>query len=344
MHVTHAFHAKLYARSRVVRDILGHRSPAVMPMSVEAECEIREIVAQSRGGDFLVRNTQQVFQVLQKHGLLSTMRIPPLLVGVHPQNRDGACLVVQDVHELLESIVQVGFVPTRVNAVGIEVNERSERDFNVQLATSAGQQLGEVDGDSLNVLSLSASHTNWALRLIAGSAPHQSEIISVNGCVSRELVLRRDPIVHAHAVSGLEWQVIAAEVGVKFPELLQVIQASFNASLQKQESEMQLLRRVCTLISRCGEGSAPDYLQIKKQALASKPPCAEALPGLFKFGMRLLDSKHYVSCAFLRVSFPHDCISNAHIYIQGIAEEPQHFSLLNPKCLPAPTARAKVLA
>ena len=49
MHVTHAFHAKLYARSRVVRDILGHRSPAVMPMSVEAECEIREIVAQSRG-------------------------------------------------------------------------------------------------------------------------------------------------------------------------------------------------------------------------------------------------------------------------------------------------------
>ena len=143
MHVTHAFHAKLYARSRVVRDILGHRSPAVMPMSVEAECEIREIVAQSRGGDFLVRNTQQVFQVLQKHGLLSTMRIPPLLVGVHPQNRDGACPVIQDVHELLESIVQVGFVPTRVNAVGIEVNERSERDFNVQLATSAGQQLGE---------------------------------------------------------------------------------------------------------------------------------------------------------------------------------------------------------
>ena len=59
MHVTHAFLAKLHARSRVVRDILGHRSPAAgMPMSVEAECEIREIVAQSRGGDFLVRNVQ----------------------------------------------------------------------------------------------------------------------------------------------------------------------------------------------------------------------------------------------------------------------------------------------
>ncbi|CAE7275505.1 unnamed protein product [Symbiodinium pilosum] len=177
--------------------------------------------------------------------------------------------------------------------------------MNVIATSDPGQQLGEVDGDSLKVLSLSASHTNWALRLIAGGAPHQSEIISVNGCVSCELVLRRDPILHAHAVSGLEWQVIAAEVGVKFPELLQMAQASFNASLQKQESEMQLLRRVCTLISRCGEGSAPDYLQIKKQALASKPPCPEALP--------------------------------------GIAEEPQHLSLLNPKCLPAPTARAKVL-
>ena len=50
-----------------------------------------------------------------------------MAVGVHPQNRDGAALVTQDVHELLESIVQVGFTPSRVNAIGIEVASEGER-------------------------------------------------------------------------------------------------------------------------------------------------------------------------------------------------------------------------
>ena len=59
-------------------------------------------------------------------------------VGVHPQNRDGACLITQDVHELLDSISQVGFVPSRVHAVGIEIFKASERAFNEDLVQSAG--------------------------------------------------------------------------------------------------------------------------------------------------------------------------------------------------------------
>ena len=54
--------------------------------------------------------------------------------------------MTQDVHELLESIVQVGFTRSRVNAIGIEVASEGEREFNKQLVMSAGSQLTAPGG------------------------------------------------------------------------------------------------------------------------------------------------------------------------------------------------------
>ena len=75
--------------------------------------EITRLVEESsRKGDFLVRNVQQIFAVLKRHSLIQRMRIPPKAVGVHPANRDGSCIVTQDVHELLDNIAAVGFEPS----------------------------------------------------------------------------------------------------------------------------------------------------------------------------------------------------------------------------------------
>ena len=101
-----------------------------MPLSAEVERQVAALIEGSKNGEFLVRNVQEIFSILRRNSLLTTMRIPPMAVGVHPQNRDGAALVTQDVHELLESIVQVGFTPSRVNAIGIEVASEGEREFN----------------------------------------------------------------------------------------------------------------------------------------------------------------------------------------------------------------------
>ena len=270
-----------------------------MPMSPEAEAEITAMVEESKGGDFLARNVQDIFVVLKRHGLLSTMRIPPLHVGVHPSKRDGACLVTQDVHELLDSICQVGFVPSRVQAVGVEVCDPKEREFNAQLVHSSGEALGCMDASILKVLSLSASHTNWALRLIVSRAPHNTGVVSVEGRISMELVQQRDPVLAEHAQVGLHWQIVSAEVAKRFPDLLLMIQASYNATLQKTESELQLLRRVCTLLARHGAGSTPDYATVKKQALASRPPCGDSLPGIFKFALRQLCCRHEVFLFYL---------------------------------------------
>ncbi|CAE7482170.1 unnamed protein product [Symbiodinium pilosum] len=256
-----------------------------MPLSAEVERQVAALIEGSKNGEFLVRNVQEIFSILRRNSLLTTMRIPPMAVGVHPQNRDGAALVTQDVHELLESIVQVGFTPSRVNAIGIEVASEGEREFNKQLVMSAGSQLGQMDSEALKALSLSGSHTNWALRLVASGSPHASDIISVNGHVSFELVEKRDKCLADHAREGLTWQIIASEVGRRFPELLQMVQASCNATLQKTESELQLLRRVCSLLSKVADGK-PDYKLIKKQALASKPPCGDSLAGIYAFALK----------------------------------------------------------
>ena len=43
------------------------------------------------------------------------------MVGVHPRNRDGAGVAVQEVHALLADILDTGFVQILVSALAFEV-------------------------------------------------------------------------------------------------------------------------------------------------------------------------------------------------------------------------------
>ncbi|CAE7245005.1 unnamed protein product [Symbiodinium sp. CCMP2456] len=235
------------------------------------------------GETFPALYTFELFGVLRQASLMSTMVLPPLSVGVHPQNRDGIMLHQKDCHELLDSIAQVGFVASRVEAIGVEVCSEAEREYNVQLCSAAAGKLGSMDPAALKILSLSASHTNFALRLVASAAPHESDSLSVNGILSLEQVRSRDPVLAQHVEHGLTWQVIAKEVALAHPELLQLVQSSQNATLVKSESELQLLRRVFSL---CSRPNPPDFQGVKKMALSSKPPCGETFPALYTFALR----------------------------------------------------------
>ena len=244
-----------------------------MPLAPEVYGEIAALLRKSEGGDFLVKSVSELFEVLRKAGLLTDMRIPPLSVGVHPQNRDGLMLNATDVHQLLDSISHVGFVPSRVDAIGIEVASEQDHMYNQRLVDGAGGSLGSMDSKLLKVLSLSASHTNFALRLVACSARHESAELSVNGVLSLQQVKARDGVLAEHVERGLCWRVISKEVAEAFPSILQLIQASQNATLQKSESEVQLLRRIFSLAS---SQDSPDFQAIKKVALSSKPPVPNA--------------------------------------------------------------------
>lgn len=254
-----------------------------MPLQPEVYGEIAGLLRKAEGGDFLVKSVSDLFVVLRRTGLLTDMRLPPMAVGVHPQNRDGLMLNATDVHQLLDSISQVGFVPSRIDAIAVEIGSEEERLYNQRLVDAAGGALGSMDSKVLKVLSLSASHTNWTLRLVACSARHDSAELCVNGALSLEQVKARDAVFAEHVELGLNWRVISREVAEAFPSVLQLIQAAQNATLQKSESEIQLLRRIFSLAR--GHVS-PDFQSIRKVALSSKPPCGECFPALYSFAMK----------------------------------------------------------
>ena len=128
-----------------------------------------------------------------------------------------------DVHQLLDSISHVGCVPSRVDAIGNEVASEQDRMYNQRLVDGEGGSLGSMDSKLLKVLSLSASHTNFALRLVACSARHESAELSVNGVLSLQQVRARDGVLAEHVERGLCWRVISKEVAEAFPSILQLI-------------------------------------------------------------------------------------------------------------------------
>ena len=149
----------------------------------------------------------------------------------------------------------------------------------------AGGQLGEMNGEQLKVVSLAGSHTNFMLRLIAQGAPHESSVCSVGGRLNLELVDQRDPALARYARQGLQWEVLSRQVAEQWPSFLDLVQSAMNATLQKQESEMQLLRRVHGMVA---SAQSPDFQKIKTAALASKPPCSGSLPGIYLFALKFL--------------------------------------------------------
>ena len=81
--------------------------------------------------------------------LLTEMRLSPLVVGVHPLNRDGAGIICSYCHELLDSVLTVGYVPGRITAMAVEITDDSVRKFNEDLVRGANGLLGELDGSRL---------------------------------------------------------------------------------------------------------------------------------------------------------------------------------------------------
>ena len=242
---------------------------------------------ESQEGDKMVRVVQDVLAFLRQHHLLTQMRLPPQYVGVHPSNRDGYGLNALDVHDLIDSVVDVGFVPSKVQAIGVEVEDDEVRRWNERLVASVDGLLGVMDGNALKITSLCGSHTNFALRCVAQSVAHENPHISVGGRLSLQLLQERDPAYYAAVVEGLQWDVLAAPVAKAFPQLLCLISRSGNASLARGEHELQVLRRIHGAYTRLAQtGSKPSFAAIKKQVLASKPACAGSVPYMYTFVLK----------------------------------------------------------
>ena len=253
-----------------------------MDSSLRADIESR--LSRALDGEQLVVNVHAIMDTLEKAGLVYKAKLPPQQVGAHPQNRDGLGVVSDAVHDLLDSIAEVGYMPQKVDAVAVEIPDGSEGDeirrFNHQLVGMSSGRLGVMQADKLRAATLCGSHTN-------NGVEHNNERITVDGKLSLQKIQERDPGLHDAIVNGLPWRMITKAVAQNFPELLPLIQQCGNASLVKGEGELQILIRLHNVfIQEKKDGLMPDYQRIKKRALASRPACAKSAPHLYQFMLK----------------------------------------------------------
>lgn len=90
--------------------------------------------------------------------------------------------------------------------------------------------------------SLSASHTNVALRAVNAVVASDHPELSWTGKLSFDQVKSRDANLAEACTSGLAWRVISRAVTHQFPQLAHLIQATQNASgqLARGEHEVQM--------------------------------------------------------------------------------------------------------
>ena len=51
----------------------------------------------------MVKVGENIMQLFKKHRLVSTIKLEPMLVGIHPRNRDGYGMNSEDVRDLIDS-------------------------------------------------------------------------------------------------------------------------------------------------------------------------------------------------------------------------------------------------
>ena len=254
---------------------------ALLPHVAE---ELGRLAAQAERGDNLVKVTQDTLTVLKDNHLMHRMQLVPSLVGCHPVNRDGCGVSAVNCHELIDEIIDVGYVSDKIRAIGCEIESPSVLAFNDKLVATAGGALGQMQSENLKICSLSASHTNFALRCFVYEAPHAEGQVTRNGKLNLQLLQTVDSAFYRAVQEGLVWDVIDKQVGLAYPSLLAAISRSANTSLQRGEHELQVLKRIQGLVvAQLEQGKQPSYASLKKQVLSTKPACSQSTPHMFLF-------------------------------------------------------------
>ena len=262
-----------------------------MAVSDELRCSVEKLMLQAEVSGGIVRATSAIFEILKEQSLAHQMRIRPMLMHVHPLNRDGAGINASECHGLLDDILSLGWDWSQTHAVGIEVASTKLEEvytFNAGLVSNSMGLLPPCEKSTVKFASLSASHTNQVLRLIASSWSHASECpLVVNGKLSLEHLKHLDSAFADAAQNGLNWLIISSEVLEAFPGLAAMIQEACNATgqVQRKEHELQICRRIHTVWKHAHgvTNKLVAYSDIKGKILRSKPACAAACPFMFQF-------------------------------------------------------------
>ena len=96
-------------------------APSIMALPCHVVDGMQELLR--KDPEKLVKTVQSCLDFLTEHGIVTTMKLPPLAIGVHPSNRDGFGVNPRDVHELIDNITAVGWVDAKVAGIAVEIED-----------------------------------------------------------------------------------------------------------------------------------------------------------------------------------------------------------------------------
>jgi hypothetical protein len=264
-----------------------------MSNNLDLNAKVASILKSCEDGVGIVSACKQLISVLMEEKVAYRLTIPPLLVGVHPTNRDGYGINAVDVHTLMDDIFSIGWDMAKVSALCVELTTedgQSIREFNQRLVCESKGLLAPDHSDQMRFSSLWGGHTNQILRAITCSIPHTNPDMCLGGTLDIQKIEKHDPEFGLAARGGLQWIVIPGTLLKDHPSMASFIQSAGNAPGQvaKPEHEMQLLRKIhncCLALKKSHQGRVP-YDEVKSRVLKSKPPGAQSLPGMFSFVIR----------------------------------------------------------
>jgi hypothetical protein len=207
-------------------------------------------------------SVSRIKATLKEVGLASVERHTNDRVGVHPNNRWGHGLDVQQVHELMKQIVPAGWDMEEVRQAMCFARApgrfgNAHFAFNWDIATASDGYLAVCSETKMQYFSVGNSHTVAVLRcLLEGTLGYLEDIVGPDNKLSKDLLYTFAPTFRDAVENGFEWFTIAWEVDVEWPSLSLLLQAGLNEShgAIRQQSKLMTLRQI-HVVARCRENA-----------------------------------------------------------------------------------------
>ena len=320
--------------------------PGITP---EQDGEIKRILrifadgAEEQG---LLGLCRQLLAIFAAVGWLRKRFLPCDAVGVHPVNRDGLGVIAQDCYDLGGDILDAAWDDQEcASAICIEAKSDNPHilSFTRKAVRESNGRLPAVDERVLQYGALSCNHTLCFLRCVAhamrASEP-ELEKICHQGRLSVELLQTVDGLFARRVTEGMQWDVLDWRVEFHYgDQALQLISEARNmgAQLARRENVFQVIRRIYLLSAR--NPQSPDWADISRKVLRSKPPCGPYLSKLVPWVVRCAGTEGWALDWMLRLVRANSLGS------AGREIEPEFWEAcaLAPACPETPALKAAIL-
>lgn len=196
------------------------------------------------------------------------------LVAVHPDNREKAIVVPLDAHQLLKSIMELGWSWNKWEALACERPPGPVGDEwcrkNVKHIEASDGLLPTINPEKIKIFTGRGSHSTAAVRIFRFAATGiHAEMCGTDGKVAMAKVIGVQPSMEEPCKRGCPYTVIKYQLVEACPRLMEVLSRTGNAgnSVYREQTQLQHCNRLHSMAAAyMKDGIKPDWDVICRRA------------------------------------------------------------------------------